>query len=935
MAMIGMDLSFLATGSFGLSVPNARIQRLSAAFTTPQVSAPWQSGAVASESSRVSEARALRKFIDLDNDVVTRAGDDPDLRSTFALFRALDNLQVLAKQAANKSTPASEVSRLDAQFQKGLREVQTFAAQAGGDKLTYVFGGKRARLEAPVVIPKAQTRFEGTPVQKGQRADALSGITGTEKIAITLSKSGRSDTVTVDLATISGPITIDKVADAMNAAIGSLVLTDANGDPILDADGNPTKRYLSSVEVTQNSASKGWGLRLRTTLLESMRLEDPDAAPTLVMAGASAPLTGRATGGAALTRIDDLTGAMSRSSLARVDGLDVDASRAAKAAFDAKEAAREAEAKAARRPFTKQEAPPVMAPTTVRGLAVDSQGFSYVVGTSSGDIGNQRGTGRDDLFLTKVDSEGRTLWSRNLGASGAAEGFGVTIDSNDNAIVVGQTNGRLGASDAFNGQDTLVMKFASNGTEMFAAQLDSFATDGARAVTTDAAGNIFIAGTVSGSLPGQTGQGSQDAFVARLDGSTGQLSQRIQWGSAGSDGPAAIAIADDGALLVAGNESGRAVVRRFDAANLNTQLSMIDLGDTAGGAITSLAVDADSGAIFVGGGTAADLSAGAVTGSRQGAQDGFVVRLDNSLTAQGITYLSTSGTDRVQSLAIAGGRLYAAGLTNGDLGGARTGVTDNFVSRMDLASGAVEATSQFGRASERAEPIALGVSSKGSGVLSKLGLRRGEVNPSEATGLVQQTSLRAGDHFFIRVDGGATRKITIDENETYRSLTRKLNRIAPRAVDARMTENTAGFRFSLEAREGANIELMPGKGDGDALAKLGLEPARLVDQKRLFSIDDDKDASSLKPGGVFALSLDSGFSLRDRTTAEYVASQMANAVSTVQRAYRSLFWDPVKAELAEQQGRTGSVPSYLNSQIANYQEALNRLGGGGGGGFFL
>src|SRR3546814_15601107 len=67
--------------------------------------------------------------------------------------------------------------------------------------------------------------------------------------------------------------------------------------------------------------------------------------------------------------------------------------------------------------------------------------------------------------------------------------------------------------------------------------------------------------------------------------------------------------------------------------------------------------------------------------------DGFVARLDSGMAVQTVTYLGTSGTDRVDSLAFMDGALYAGGRTDGTLGAARIGATDGFVARIDAASG--------------------------------------------------------------------------------------------------------------------------------------------------------------------------------------------------------------------------------------------------------
>ncbi|MEM8799377.1 MAG: hypothetical protein AAGF15_04780, partial [Pseudomonadota bacterium] len=93
-------------------------------------------------------------------------------------------------------------------------------------------------------------------------------------------------------------------------------------------------------------------------------------------------------------------------------------------------------------------------------------------------------------------------------------------------------------------------------------------------------------------------------------------------------------------------------------------------------------------------------------------------------------------------------------------------------------------------------------------------------------------------------------------------------------------------------------------------------------------------------GGSFALGLDSAFSIKDKTTARFVLSQVQGAVGRVQRAFRSLTPDPFAEALAFEVRLNGPVPEFLTNRIAAFQGALLRLqsfnqsGGGSGGALF-
>ncbi len=80
-----------------------------------------------------------------------------------------------------------------------------------------------------------------------------------------------------------------------------------------------------------------------------------------------------------------------------------------------------------------------------RGIAVDSQGNTYITGHFSenikfGDI-DLTGSGSKDIFVAKLDSDGNCVWARRAGGSGADYGYGIVVDQQNNIYVTGSFNG--------------------------------------------------------------------------------------------------------------------------------------------------------------------------------------------------------------------------------------------------------------------------------------------------------------------------------------------------------------------------------------------------------------------------------------------------------------------------------------------------------------
>ena len=861
--------SSTATADPSAGIETAAVRRARAAFTTPAVVAPWDTPATTA-SARAESVLAMKSLID------TGAAKDPDLATTFTAFKALDRLRTLATSAAKPGLAESSRAALNARFDAGLAEVQAFLAAATTDKLRLAFGKSQWNVQS-VAIPKGSATVKAPGVTETRDA-ALAALSGTTVFRVALTKAGRTDTVSAPLD--GKPPTLDNVAAALNAAIASVQLRRADGSVQTTPEGNPISRYISRFEVEKQADGK-WGLTMKGVETESLALDQEGAGDALVVATGStildAPTASR------LIRFEPGAG-LAQKALGTIESLD-----------------REASARAAMAATAKKPAAPVMAATRTSAVAVDAQGFSYVVGTTAGDMGTQLSDGRDRLFLAKLDSEGRTMWRRTLGVAGPAEGASVVVTPDGGVAVAGSTTGRLGSNDRIAGRDSFVARFSADGTPGFVTQLDTRAEDRATALAVGADGSLYLGGRVDGALPGQTAAGSGDAFLIRLD-STGRVQARTQFGTAGADSVAAVAVDMDGSVLVAANGPAGATIRRLDGADLTA------LGGLASvtGTVTSLAVDRASGTI-------------AAAGQEGG--DAVVTQLTPELTTAASTRLGGTGDDRIDSLTWLDGQLYAGGRTKSDLGGAPVGTGDGFVASIG-ADGVAGSTKRFGTPGGRTEPVMLGAAPGGAAALGALGLRRGAIDRPESKLLVAQTTVRPGDSFRIRAGNGAERTITIAADETMATLATKVSRAIGREGKATALSLSSGVSLRLEAAKTGRIDLLPGPAGSDALAALGLAPARLERPK----VSGPGD-SLVTPGGSFSLDLDPALPLADSNSATTAASRLDAAIGTVQSATRSLYWSDLKAQIVNDAalGKSKAVPAAVTARLDNYRQALARL----------
>ncbi len=903
---IPLDLSVLSLTAVQPSVPPS--------VTGPDVVPPWLSGDQASETlaHRINEVRGLTSFIDRNAPQVAAAGDNPDARTSFILFDALRKLETLALYAAEDATPNASLGRLDAQFQKGLAEVRDFVKSAETRDLSLLTGQQVTSVEPEIDLGSDSYSFTGRAVATGTRDDPLPGLTGTETFQINITKNGTTDTINIDLSQITGPLSINAIVDFANQQIAAVPLLDSNGQPVLDSNGVPVPKFVTRLQVVSDE-NFDHAIDVVGTSTEAVSFTPGTSSPTVYVAAERSSLStiNPTAPDASVVRFDNVTGTIDELLKTTIAGTDASATAIAQAASP--------------------DASPIAAPTEVHAIATDSQGFVYTIGTTSGDFGSQINTASgEDVFLTKLDSNGNVVFTRLLGVAADADAFALAVDSQDNVIVTGSTTDDLAPTAAVPGTDAFVAKFDSGGALKFVQQIDAASTSAGLAVTTDANDDIIVTGHTAGAVDAtHPGAGGRDVLVVRFDGTSGTRTDTAVIGTTGDERGAALGIASDGNILVASREDGRAVLRKLDATNLSNVLFSQDLGsiglagDIAGievsGSDIFLAGTSDNGA-FTGG-------AATVAQAAQGGRDGFILKLTDqgtSASADTISFLGTTADDEIRDIEVGGGAVYVSGATRGDISGlGQRGSKDAFLARFDATTLAQQEIERFGKGLEENSAEAIALDLDGPGVLDKLGLPLGSVARVETRTLEVQTTARAGDFFKISINGRAAKSITVQTGDTLDDIAARINRLSyANEIKATVTSG----KLKIEALGENSVDLIAGTGDKDLLAKFGIKPQRLLGTDALFGIDTGptrpSDPVEIEIGGVFALKLDQPLSLKDKTAAKFTLGQIQEAIETTKRAFRSLTPNPF-ANLRP--GLNDPPPAGTLAKIQNYSLALARL----------
>lgn len=187
------------------------------------------------------------------------------------------------------------------------------------------------------------------------------------------------------------------------------------------------------------------------------------------------------------------------------------------------------------------------------GIAAYSSGHLYLTGYFQGTVDFDPGpdpanvynmtsnNSTEDVFVTKLDTDGNFVWARRLGGNSQDWGQAVSVDGSGNIYATGWFNTSAyfeaeatpvltsnGSSDVF------IAKLDSSGSLTWAKQIGGGNADAAYAIAVDASGNIYTTGSFQGtdvdfdpnggtyplsSTPGllPPNNPSIDIFISKLD----------------------------------------------------------------------------------------------------------------------------------------------------------------------------------------------------------------------------------------------------------------------------------------------------------------------------------------------------------------------------------------------------------------------------------
>ena len=878
-----------------------------------QPTAPWAlaTTAKASTNSLVSAALAGRKIINESAVKVDLGGVSPDYKKLFALYSGLETLSALADRASVKNLSASEQANLAKRFAAGMAEVGTYISSTSMKDVRVVQGGTSASSKTTAGVARASTTSVTGPIHEGDLSASVAAFAGDVRFDITvktrIGETVTTKTVSIDLAEMGGTT---RTMDA--------VVTHINGK--LEAQGVSTRLEKQLVKPEPKTVTTNG----RTTTLPA----GPDQW-SLAVKGASSE-----TIGFSASQTSDAVYVVQQT------GKDAKATELLKFQSDGGTAAAPTGAAPGESTWVEGRVSQDVLPEgvkTVRASAVGPDGSLWIVADVAS-VDNQPIKGSQDVALMKLDSAGRLVMTRTLGAADTASGYALSVADDGRVAVAGSVTGALEPGATVTSavlSDSFVTVFDAEGEEMWTQRRGAKAADEATSVNFGADGKVYVAGRAQSAMSGAFGVGGWDSYVQAFSTFTPYEGAKTlvtqvgvsQFGTPGDDRVDAMTV-DGSNLYTAGVENGRAVVRRFslDAAGVPTLAETRDLGPLSGD-IAGVAV-ANGRVILSGTSKNAELASGVTANTgHAGGSDVFVLALSPDLAASGddrLTWYGAEGDDTAADVKVHDGKVWITGAANREAGAKDTDTTRAYLARLDPLSGEVEYERKWFGTGDQARASTLAVASGGASVLDRLGLPQGEIDQSDSEALTVATSLRTGDRLYVSSgEGGRKVAVTIAAGETLTSLARKIQaassgrlvvKVATEAQDKALAGHEAvtagGFsRLTITARNPERgAVLSAGETGRDALAGLGISPGYIGTK----SGDDILT--------TYGLNLPANINLNNAGSVATAKEKLAAALRTVRSIYAAM-----NPNLPKSVG--GTAPAYISAQIANYQAALDRLTG--------
>jgi len=265
-----------------------------------------------------------------------------------------------------------------------------------------------------------------------------------------------------------------------------------------------------------------------------------------------------------------------------------------------------------------------------RGIGIDENDNVYITGNVNGDLEGKASLGKNDVFVAKFNSDGKQQYLSQLGSDENEYTQSMVVDQVGNAYVAGYTNGDMNGTNAGK-SDIFVSKLDTTGSVLWTKQFGTTSTEKNAAITLNKKSSLlYITGQTLGDLGG-INAGSYDVFLTAIN-LDGVISWTKLYGTKEADIGEDLVVTETNNIIIAGNRNITPAVgnKHSDILILKVAPDGKLLSDKTYGTKTKdyaygIAIShCDS--VFVGGYTRGNLQGKTHSG---GTNDSFIMNINN------------------------------------------------------------------------------------------------------------------------------------------------------------------------------------------------------------------------------------------------------------------------------------------------------------------
>lgn len=196
-----------------------------------------------------------------------------------------------------------------------------------------------------------------------------------------------------------------------------------------------------------------------------------------------------------------------------------------------------------------------LAPDAYRSVTATEttrNGDLVLMGNTNGPLAESSGVG--GMFIKKLNNKNEHIWTRQFGTAGNSDYLtSGCVDSHNNIIIAGYTNGSSEHTTQIGNGDAYLRKYDTNGNVQWTSHFGTNKYDRITSVTTDKDNNIIVLGITNGTLA-DPNKGYQDIFVRKY-GPAGDIKWTKQIGTLHTDDAYSITTSADSSIFISGKSS--------------------------------------------------------------------------------------------------------------------------------------------------------------------------------------------------------------------------------------------------------------------------------------------------------------------------------------------------------------------------------------------